>query len=331
MILSRALLLATAIVATYVALSAVVSAAVALLWKAGWLNWSEIPARARAGRLATLRLLPPIVVALVTIFFIFPLFVALEPVSDAEAVGPALLFVAIIGLGLVIRGAAVALRIVLNTRQIKRAWLRDATPLTARGARGIGAYRIVSPQPIVALVGIWQPSLVAAAVVVDNCTEIELANMLRHERTHFLSHDNLKRFLIACVPDVLALTRYHRTIASAWHDAAEDAADDAATQGEPYASMELAALLLKVASLAPSPTYASVTVSPFIESDSLERRVRRLVSDHRPTRAKPSDHFAGAVLISIALVASWMLFSSTARSIVHTVVESIVAAGASGR
>ena len=133
MILSRALLLATAIVASYVALSAVVSAVVALLWNAGWLNWSDIPARARAGRLATLRLLPPIVVALVTVFFIFPLFVALEPVNDAEAVGPALLLVAIIGLGLVCRGAAVALRIVLNTRRVKRVWLPDAAPLKSSG------------------------------------------------------------------------------------------------------------------------------------------------------------------------------------------------------
>jgi hypothetical protein len=331
MILSRALLLATASVASSVALSAIVSAAVALLWTAGWLNWSDIPARARAGRLATLRLLPPIVVALVTVFFIFPLFVALEPVNDAEAVGPALLLVAIIGLGLLCRGAVVALRIVLNTRRVKRVWLADAEPLRSSGVHGIGAYTIASTQPIVALVGIWRPAFVAAAVVVDNCSETELANMLRHERTHLLAHDNLKRFLIACVPDVLALTRSHRAIANAWHDAAEDAADDAATQGEPYASMELAALLLKVASLAPSPTYTSVTVSPFIDSDGLERRVRRLVSDHRPTRAKPSDHFAGAVLISIALFASWMLFSSTARSIVHTIVESIVAAGARGR
>src|SRR4030095_5659290 len=90
MILSRALLLATTLVASYVALSAVASALVALLWKAGWLDWSDIPARARAGRLATLRLLPPSVVAIVTIFFVFPLFLALAPVHDSERVGPGL-------------------------------------------------------------------------------------------------------------------------------------------------------------------------------------------------------------------------------------------------
>jgi beta-lactamase regulating signal transducer with metallopeptidase domain len=331
MILSRALLLATALVASYVASSAVVSAIVALLWKAGWLHWTDIPARARAGRLATLRLLPPSVLAIVTIFFIFPLFLALEPVSDSEAVGPALLLVSLIGLGLAVRSFITALRIVLNTRRIRRAWLPDAEPLQISNVKGIAAYRIESAQPIVALVGISRPSFVAAGIVVDACTENELANMVRHERTHLLAHDNLKRLLLACVPDVLSLTPYHRAIANAWHEAAEDAADDAATLGEPHARMELAALLLKVAGLAPSPTYASVTISPFIAAHGLERRVRRLVSDQLPTRARPSDHFAGAVLIGIALLASMMLFSSTARSIVHTAIETVVAAGARGR
>src|SRR5262245_53389441 len=103
MFLSRAFLLAAALVASYVALSAVASALVVLLWKSGWLDWSEIPARARAGRLATLRLLPPIVIAVITIFFVFPLFAALEPVNEVEEVGPALLVVGLIGFGLILR------------------------------------------------------------------------------------------------------------------------------------------------------------------------------------------------------------------------------------
>ena len=197
--------------------------------------------------------------------------------------------------------------------------------------KDIAAYTIESAQPIVALVGISRPSFVAARIVVDNCSDSEIASMLRHERTHLLAHDNLKRLLMACVPDVLTLTPSHREIANAWHDAAEDAADDAATQGEPNACMELAALLLKVAALAPSPAYSSVTVSPFIDSIGLERRVRRLVSDHTPTAHQADRSLAGAILIGIAVLASSMLFSSTARSIVHSAIEAVVAAGAPGR
>jgi hypothetical protein len=331
MILSRAVLLATAIVASYVALSALVSAIVVLLWKAGWLNWVNLPARARAGRLATLRLLPAIVLALVTITFVFPLFLALEPQHEFEEVGPALIIVGMIGVGLVARAGVTAVRIVMATRRIRRVFLENATPLSLPGVAGIGAYTIEATQPIVALVGIWRPAFVAARMVVDACTPTELANMVRHERTHLLARDNLKRLLMACMPDLLAFTPYHRAISNAWHDAAEDAADDAVTRDEPRARLELATLLLKVATLAPSPSYATASVSPFIDADGLERRVRRLVTDDAPPLAKPSDHLAGAVLIGIALLVSTLLFSSHARSFVHSAVEAVVAAGASGR
>jgi beta-lactamase regulating signal transducer with metallopeptidase domain len=331
MILSRSVLLVTAIVASYVVLSAVVSAIVALLWKAGWFTWSDIPARARAGRLATLRVLPPAVLAVVTVFFVFPLFLAAEPPHELEEVGPALIVVGLIGVGLAIKAVLIAARTIVTTSRIKRVWLRGATPLTLTGVSRIGAYQIASAQPIVALVGIVRPSFVVARVVVDACTACEIANMVRHERTHLLAHDNLKRLLMACVPDVLALTPYHRAIADAWHDAAEDAADDAATQGEPRARLDLAALLLKVANLTPTVRDANTSTSLFIDADGLERRVRRLVADHSPSRTQPSDHLAGAVLIGIALLVSTLLFSSTARHIVHSAVEAVVAAGAPGR
>ncbi|MGH9199906.1 MAG: M56 family metallopeptidase [Vicinamibacterales bacterium] len=331
MILSRAVLLVTAIVASYVALSALASTIVALLWKAGWLNWTKLPARARAGRLATLRLLPATVMALVTITFVFPLFLAMEPRHEFEEVGPALLIVGLVGVGLVVRAVVTAARTVAATRRIRRRFLQNATPLTLTGVSGITSYTIESTQPIVALVGIWRPAFVAARIVVEACTESELANMVRHERTHFIARDNLKRLLMACVPDLLAFTPYHRAIGTAWHDAAEDAADDAVTQSEPRARLELAQLLLKVANLAPSPSYVSATVSPFIDAHGLERRVRRLVTDQSEPLAKPSDHLAGAVLIGIALLVSTLLFSSNARSIVHSAVEAVVAAGAQGR
>lgn len=333
MILSRGLLLAAAFVASYVALSGFMSLIVALLWRSGWLSWDTLPARARAGRLATLRLLPSSVLALVTVSFVFPIFLSLEPDHEFEAVGPALLLVAMLGLGIAARSIISLVHIVSATRRIRQRWLRHANPLTLQGVLGIQAYAIQSPQPIVALIGVWRPAFVAASMVVDVCTESELANLVRHERTHLLARDNLKRLLMACVPDVLSLTPYHRAIASAWHDAAEDAADDAATRGEPKARLELAALLLKVASLAPAApgTLANATGSPFIEPHGLERRVRRLVLDEWPVLRKPSDHVAGLVLIGIAVLVSTLPLSGTARTIVHSAVETVVAIGARGR
>jgi hypothetical protein len=116
----------------------------------------------------------------------------------------------------------------------------------------------------------------------------------------------------------------------AWEDAAEDAADDAATHGEPRARLDLAALLLKVASLAPSVRYGTAS-SQFLDVGGLERRVRRLVADDSPSRTQTSDRLFVAVLIGIALLVSTSLFSNTARRVVHNAVEAVVAAGAPGR
>ena len=332
MILSRDVLLAAAFVASYVALSGFVSLMVGLLWRSGWLTWDNLPARARAGRLATLRLLPSSVLALITVTFVFPIFLALEPNHEFEEVGPALLVVALLGVGIATRALIRAAQIVVATRRFRQRWLQRATPLTLHGVSGIQAYAIESEQPIVALVGVWRPTFIVARMVVDACSDSELANMIRHERTHLLAHDNLKRLLMGCVPDVLSITPYHRAIASSWHDAAEDAADDAATRDEPKPRLELAALLLKVAGLAPAPKpFMGAMASPFIDADGLERRVRRLVTDEWPTLRKPSDHLAGLVLIGIAVLVSTLLFSSTARSVVYNAVEAVVAAGARGR
>ncbi len=330
MIISRAVLFAAVIVASYVVLSAALSALVAVLWKAGWLSGSGIPARARADRLAALRLLPASIAVAVTALVVFPVFVALEPPHESERVGPALIVACLAGVGLAARAALTAGRIIVATHRIKRAWLQGATRLQI-GVSKLDAFAIESAQPIVALVGIWRPAVVAARVVVDACTESELASIVRHERMHLVARDNLKRLLMACVPDVLALTPYHRAIAQAWHDAAEEAADDGATRGEPRARLDLAALLLKVASLAPVATRADATASALIDANGLDRRVRRLVTDPSPSPARPSDRHAAVLLIGIALISSTPLFSSATRSLVHGTVEAVVTAGAPGR
>ncbi len=330
MILSRAVLIATAIVASYVVLSGVASAIMVGFWEAGWSRWPDLPARARAGRLASMRLLPSAVLAAVTAFVVFPLFLAAEPPHAFEPVGPALIIGGLIGAGLAARSLLIAARLLVTTSRLKRLWLRGAEPLTSTGSP-IGAYQIESAEPIVALVGIWRPAFVAARVVVEACTEHEIASMMRHERTHLLARDNLKRLLMECVPDVLSLTPYHRAMFSAWQDAAEDAADDAATLGEPRARLDLAALLLKVASLAPLVRLGHTASSRFLDVGGLERRVRRLVADDSPSRTQTSDRLFVAVLIGMALLVGTLLFSSTARRVVHNAVETVVAAGAPGR
>jgi hypothetical protein len=328
MILSRSLLLAAVVTTSYVILTGVVSIVVAALWRSGWLRWADIPARARASRLPMLRLLPAFVPAIVTIFGVLPAFLTYEPHRAFERVGPILIAGSIVGLALGLRSTVIALRIVARTRYFKQMWLRSATQLRLTSLANVDAYKIESPQPIVALVGIWKPALVIARVVIDACSDSDLEKMLGHERNHLTSHDNLKRLLMACSPDLLRLSRCHREIVNHWHDAAEDAADDATTHGEATARLDLAAVLLKVARLAPPSHHAAIPASTFIDSDGLERRVRRLVADDAPT-GTPSHRFIAVLLIGTTLLAAAPMFSETVGRLVHQTLETLVSAGAS--
>jgi beta-lactamase regulating signal transducer with metallopeptidase domain len=142
----------------------------------------------------------------------------------------------------------------------------------------VPAYVVDAPSPMVALVGVFSPQLIAARTVIDACSAEELAAIVAHERGHLHAHDNLKRWLLACAPDVLRWTTAHQSIVAAWRDAAEYAADDAATRGKEEARVDLAALLLKIARLAPPRFATPAGVSTFADKEGLDRRVRRLLT-----------------------------------------------------
>jgi beta-lactamase regulating signal transducer with metallopeptidase domain len=145
------------------------------------------------------------------------------------------------------------------------------------------------------MVGVFNPKLLASNSVINVCTANEIACIAGHERGHFDARDNLKRWIMASLPDMLRWTAVHREIVDAWHDAAEDAADDATTGGEAMARAELAALLLKVVRLAPAPLWKAAVVSPFVEQHGLERRVRRLLRTRAGTAGAACDRTADRV------------------------------------
>ena len=224
------------------------------------------------------------------------------------------------------RALAGAGRSLWITRRIEGEWLRASTPIAPDRAAGLRAYAIDSPAPIVALVGVFAPKLIASHSVVDACSAGELAAIVGHERGHFDSRDNLKRWIMASLPDMLRWTRIHHEIVDAWHHAAEDAADDASTGRGAEARAELAALLLKVIQLTPAPAWNAAIVSPFVEQDGLERRVRRLLKPEleppAPIALVPQVALAGIGLAMVAAVTS----PGTMEAIFATV-ERLVALG----
>ena len=269
----------------YAALNLLCSLALAVAWRAGLLDNLAQSSSSRARRLAWLRAFPSLAAAIVTLVIVVPAFVMFEPYRDAEPVGPVLPVLAIVAIGQFAASWWLALASAIRTRIVARAWLRAGTPLDVQPPAGVPAYAIDSLAPIVALVGVFSPKLIAARAVIDACTREELTAIVSHERGHLHARDNLKRWLMACAPDALRWTPIHRELCAAWHDAAEDAADDVATGFDESARANLATLLVKIARLAPETAWPVATVSPFVEQDGLARRVRRLLAPAESRRA----------------------------------------------
>lgn len=286
----------------YAALNLLVSLAVALAWRAGlrdsW-SWSSA---ARAQRVAWLRAMPSLAPAIVALAVVVPAFAWFEPHHQGEEVGPILPILAAVAAGQLLAALWLAVVSAVRTRLVARAWLSAGTPLDLRPPAGVPAYVIDSLAPIAALVGVFSPKLIAARAVIEACTQEELTAIVSHERGHLLARDNMKRWLMGCAPDALRWTPLHHEICAAWHDAAEDAADDVATGGDAGARVGLATLLVKIARLAPAAPWPAATVSPFVQPDGLVRRVRRLLAPAaEPQRAAslwPVAALAAAALLT---------------------------------
>ena len=219
----------------YSLLGLAISIVTAILWRTRAIAPANLPPVARARRLLQLRLLPSVAAAAITLFVITPAFAIFEPSGGGEEVGPILKIVSVVALILIGASLAGAARSLWLTTRLERQWLRSSVPIAASRAAGLRAFAIQSPSPMVALVGVFEPKLIAARTVVDACTPEEIACIVAHERGHFDARDNLKRWIMASLPDVLRWTPIHNEIVEAWHHAAEDAADDAATGGHAVA------------------------------------------------------------------------------------------------
>jgi hypothetical protein len=322
--MSRPMLIVLVGLGAYGALNLVFSLVAALAFRTGMLQRHALSSEARAQRFAWLRAIPALASAIVTLGVIVPAYAWFEPYHDGEQVGPIMPVLAAVAIGQLACSLCLALVSAVRTRLVAQAWLRAGTPLDVHPPAGVPAYAIDSLAPIVALVGVFSPKLIAARAVIDACTYEELTAMVAHERGHLHARDNMKRWLMACAPDALRWTPVHHAICQAWHDAAEDAADDAATGGDEGARVNLATLLLKIARLAPEAEWPAATVSPFVRHDGLARRVRRLLDPERATgHGRPA--WPLAVLFAAALMAAIAVPGSL--STVFDILEGLVAFG----
>jgi len=310
----------------YCLLDLAISAVAAILWRTRAIAPANLPPAVRARRLLQFRLLPSVASLSVTLLVITPAFALFEPAHPEEEIGPVLELLSTLALVQIAWAILSAVRSVRLTARIERQWLVGAGPIDSSRTAGLQAFAIESATPMVALVGVFTPKLMAARSVVDACTRDEIACIVAHERGHFDSRDNLKRWMMASLPGVLRWTPIHREIVDAWHHAAEDAADDAGTGGHALARTELAALLLKILRLAPAPAWNAAIVSPFVEQHGFERRVRRLLQ----ADLEPPAPLAILPTIGLAVIALAIVITSSSPSILRAIfvtIEHFVALG----
>lgn len=226
-------------------------------------------------------------------------FVIFEPRSADETMGVVLMLFAGLAILLIVHSVVRTIWLVARSHAAIRPLLAAGTPIALDGIKA-PALAIEAPFPIVAVVGLRRPQLIIARSVLAACTPDELRAILAHEAGHIRRRDNLTRLLMAVTPDFLSwIPAVNRMIAAAWHEAAEEAADDCADALGPRGRLHLAEALLRVARLAPSGTTPIVLpTSALYRGEDLGRRVRRLLVP--PTHDGRKVHTAARRLITVA-------------------------------
>lgn len=254
--------------------------------------------------LLALRLLPGAGALLAVAGICVPSYLWLEPRGASEEVGAAFLAVALLGAVICGMSLARAIKAVVESRRYIRDCQRAGKKILIAGEP---VWVVEGKGRIIALAGMFRPvvlisgesiSALGGLTQVTGLTETgltetrlpkvddaELNAVLRHERGHALSNDNLKRLALTLAPDVLPFVRRgFSTIERGWAKFAEWAADDYAAMGDPALSMSLASALVRVARIPAGPATPAF-LTPFIDGD-FSARVDRLLAD--PGSAEPA-------------------------------------------
>lgn|SRR5574341_876776 len=237
-------------------------------------------AASQAEILFTLRILPPAIAIVTVTAVLLPSFIAHEPYSSGETVGPKLAALAIISAAGVALAIWRAVRSWWATQMLLGEWLRQAEPIEVSGVP-TPTFKFSHPFPIIAVVGTIRPRLFIAERVLTSLTVDELAAAIAHECRHLSARDNFKRLLLRVCRDLLMFVPSGRPLDRAWAESAEAAADEFAARRSAQTALDLASALLKIARMVPAKTQVSLPLASFLvgvdEEKGVKSRVRRLL------------------------------------------------------
>ena len=258
-------------ISVFVMVYCATSIAVSLSWRHLIFGIRQRPVRQVADLLFVWRIFPLLSAAAVTAAFTIPSFLLLEPRSIHEPLGAVPIALAFCGAAFVLFGAVKATTALRRARRAISSWTKDALP-TSAGAK-VPVLRICGKVPPITAAGIVRSRVLLSCAAESVLTANELRTALNHELAHLRRRDNLKKLLLqfTSFPGMQGLE-------SAWLEATEMAADDAAVASAPEA-LDLAAALIKVSRLAPLEDPVELTAALIrTRAGSVRARVERLIA-----------------------------------------------------
>jgi Zn-dependent protease with chaperone function len=302
----------------FVMVYCVLSLAVCLAWRSLRLHTQGHPARRIADLLFALRMFPLVSAAVITAAFTVPSFLLLEPRAIDEPIGDIPFTLGVCGAVLGIFGLVNAGLAIRKASRTISTWTSDAQPVESRSP--VPVLRISQAVPAMTAVGIIRPRVLLSVVAEFLLTGNEMQSALNHEIAHVRRRDNLKKLLLRFVafPGVDGLE-------SAWLEATEMAADDAAVSNAGQA-LDLAAALIKLSRLTPGSVPVEISAAlVHSPASAMNFRVERLITwtDERLVSRRKFSPWYGLG----ALFAACLLFAVTYSQLlarIHTATEWLV-------
>jgi len=256
--------------------------------------------------LLALRLFPAAFALFVVAGLCTPSYLYLEPKGAPEEMGPACLAAALMGLALWGQSLARATRAVARSLRHLRQCREQSREMRLPGERK-AAWVMEGSAPCVMLAGVLRPRIVISRGVVAALSTEQLSAVVRHERAHGASRDNLKRLLLLLAPGILPFASGFRGLERAWAKISEWAADDRASAGKTRRALSLAAALVRVARLGSAVTAPVLATSLLAGGADLSERVDRLLRPVRRTARRghrePILTVSAGLLLTGALIA----------------------------
>jgi beta-lactamase regulating signal transducer with metallopeptidase domain len=281
----------------FVLLYSALSVAVCAVWQKVWIHGQHYSARRCADLLFTSRMLPFVVATGVTLALAVPSFLLLEPRTAEEPMGAVPLLLGFCGLAVMLTGVWKAAASLLRASRTVARWSSDARiigPCPVNSVDAVSVLRSAAAPPLTAA-GIFRPRVWLSQAAEFVLTERELRSALRHEVAHVRRRDNLRKLVLRLVtfPAMAELE-------SAWREATEMAADDAAVSSASEA-LDLAAAVIKLSRLAPLETPAELTTAlVHSPAESVNARVERLIAWTDRGRSPAQEYLLGYALCAAA-------------------------------